>query len=444
MAEAVKGILSALSGGWWGIWSDTHGRRPALFYTVLGTASSTILLSLTSLLPLLTPILPHIPTKSALTAWLYLFTISGLFSSTFTLTFGYISDSTSSSRERLAGYGMALATFGLSFCIGPMAGGAVADWKGFRERYYGDSEVGVEGEEEIEIEEEVEGEMLEEGEVIGGGSGFTSIYQTGVRKVFALSLLLVLLDLVYIKFKLPESLEGKGGDEGENVNTTPTRVTRRTMRERIRNITLSSLWASSRTLHLPDPFLALRTFSSDPYLRTIGEITFLYYTAVWAVISSLAFYCNKTLGFGPGRLGELMSLFGVCTVFAEGVLVRIVVPAFGAVSVSRAGLIAFAVQCVGFSLARKPGHVFALVFLSTVTNLVYPSITGLVSEAVGKGRIGETLGAVNSIKALTEGFGPLFFGLLMSAMEDTNFPGLPYVGAGLLSLAAWRRTKRLD
>ena len=68
-------------------------------------------------------------------------------------------------------------------------------------RYYGDSEVGVEGEEEIEIEEEVEGEMLgengrkivasltnnanirllrlplfasliaEEGEVIGGGLG---------------------------------------------------------------------------------------------------------------------------------------------------------------------------------------------------------------------------------------------------------------------------------
>ena len=57
---------------------------------------------------------------------------------------------------------------------------------------------------------------------------------------------------------------------------------------------------------------------------------------------------------------------------------------------------------------------------------------------------GETLGAVNSIKALTEGFGPLVFGLLMSAMEDAAFPGLPYVGAGLLSLAAWRRTKRLD
>ena len=203
------------------------------------------------------------------------------------------------------------------------------------------------------------------------------------------------------------------------------------------------MWASSRTLTLPDPFIALRTFTTDPYLRAVGEITFLYYTSVWAVISSLAFYCNKTLGFGPGKLGELMSLFGVCTVFAEGVLVRIVVPAFGPVRVMKAGLLAFAVQCAGFAFAKEPGHVFGLVLISTVTNLVYPSVTGLVSEVVGKERIGETLGAVNSIKAVTEGFGPLLFGLLMSGMEGTEYPGLPYLAAGGLSVAAWWRTGRL-
>ncbi|GMH55427.1 hypothetical protein TrRE_jg7098, partial [Triparma retinervis] len=413
-AEAIKGLLSAISGGWWGMWSDTNGRRPALLYTVLGTASSTILLSFSSLIPLLFPSL-LLPTKTVLTAWLVLFTLSGLFSSTFTLTFAYISDSTQDSRSRLAGYGMALATFGLSFCVGPMAGGAVADWDAFVLRYNAGDGGGEDSRtREEEGEEEVAGEMAGEGEAIPGagsvGADFTSVYQEGVRRVLLLSLVLVALDVIYIL---------------------------------IRGITLTSLWSTSRTLNLPDPFQALRTFNLDPYLRCIGSVTFLYYTAVWSVISSLAFYCNKTLGFGPGRLGELMSLFGVCTVLAEGVLVRVAVPAFGPVRVAQAGLLTFAVQCAGFSVARKTSHVFALVTMSTVTNLVYPSIAGMVSEKVGKERIGETLGAVNSIKALTEGFGPLVFGVMMTGMEGTGWPGMPYLIAGAMSLAAYARTRDL-
>lgn len=47
---------------------------------------------------------------------------------------------------------------------------------------------------------------------------------------------------------------------------------------------------------------------------------------------------------------------------------------------------------------------------------------------------GEALGALNGIKALTEGFGPLSFGLLMGLYEDTPTPGAPYLLASLLAL----------
>lgn len=50
--------------------------------------------------------------------------ISGLFSATFPLTFAYISDCVEK-KNRAPAYGLALATLGLSFCVGPPLGGYI-------------------------------------------------------------------------------------------------------------------------------------------------------------------------------------------------------------------------------------------------------------------------------------------------------------------------------
>jgi len=51
--------------------------------------------------------------------------------------------------------------------------------------------------------------------------------------------------------------------------------------------------------------------------------------------------------------------------------------------------------------------------------------------------VGEVLGSINGIKALTEGIGPITFGVLMGFFEDTPMPGFPYVIAALLSIYAY-------
>jgi len=81
--------------------------------------------------------------------------ISGFFSATFALTFAYISDCVDS-KHRAPAYGLALATFGLSFTVGPIAGSYIA-------------------------------------------------VQFGQESVFLLSLVLVLLNVIYIVFTLPET-----------------------------------------------------------------------------------------------------------------------------------------------------------------------------------------------------------------------------------------------
>lgn len=67
-----------------------------------------------------------------------------------------------------------------------------------------------------------------------------------------------------------------------------------------------------------------------------------------------------------------------------------------------------------------------------VGNLVYPSISSLISETVEPESIGRALGAVNGVKSLTEGIGPLIFGYLLTVSEKSSLPGWPYLVAALL------------
>lgn len=175
----------------------------------------------------------------------------------------------------------------------------------------------------------------------------------------------------------------------------------------------------------------------------VGYIAFLYYTSLWAVVSTLTLYAAKRFQMGPERLGELMSALGLSTMISEAVLVRIVVPSIGEKKSMRIGLAAFAIQCIVLGFAYEGWQLFICVLLSTVANLVYPSLTSLVSSSVAPEMVGEALGAINGVKALTEGVGPLIFGTLMTFSEKTVLPGWPYLLASLFAIAAYKRGARL-
>ncbi|CAM9984652.1 unnamed protein product [Phaeothamnion confervicola] len=147
--ETVKGILAFVACPIFGKLSDVIGRRRCLLMTVLGTTMPVCSLAFTSNL------------------WVFVavMSASGIFAATFPLTFAYIADYVPASR-RAPAYGLALATFGLSFSIGPVAGGYLA-----------------------------------------------KMY--GAETVFAGAVLLVLVDVAYILFVLPESRDVADGPGGE-------------------------------------------------------------------------------------------------------------------------------------------------------------------------------------------------------------------------------------
>lgn len=402
VADCIRGLLAFVACPLFGKVSDLIGRKVCLFITVLGSCAPVCSLALfewdatvpdtlkddTSNATMQSASVPGEDSESgnfwhmfgstegdsipdtvqetAITTFVILLALSGVFSSTFTLVFAYISDSVRQQDERVSAYGLALATFGLSYTIGPMAGGYLS--------------------------------------------------RSNTHYVFLCSLFFTVVDLLYIYFVLPESKEVESGSIARSTASL---------------ISMDHAFAWS-------PWNTLQTIAIDPFLRNVGKVAFLYYTGLWAIISTLSIYAVKRFHLSPERLGELMSALGLCTMIAEAVLVRIMVPLLGEKRAMKLGLVAFVLQCIVLGLAYKGWHLFLCTAFSLFANLVYPSLSSLVSGSVEPDGVGEALGAINGVKALTEGIGPLVFGSLMTLSEHSMLPGWPYLLAAVLAYFAYK------
>lgn len=349
--ETIKGVLAFISCPAFGRLSDRIGRKYCLLVTVTGTTLPVCILAFTSNMYI----------------YAFVMSLSGIFSATFPLTFAYISDCVDK-KNRAPAYGLALATFGLSFCLGPLSGSYLA-------------------------------------------AQFSS------QVVFLTSSALLLVNILYIVTYLPETVKGANSASRS-----------------LQHLTNDAMEYLPNTWNIHETF---RVFSLDPFMTNLAVIVFLYYASVWAIVSTLMVYVTRHLHFDPVTLGWLLSGYGFATMFSEGVLVRVLVPYLGEVNSMRLGLVAFAIQCIVVAFSTSSEAIFVSVVFSMFANLVYPSISSLVSKIVEEDMQGEALGALNGIKALTEGFGPLAFGLLMALFEKSALPGAPYLLASVLSFWAF-------
>jgi DHA1 family tetracycline resistance protein-like MFS transporter len=105
LIETVKGLLSFIFCPFFGMMSDAYGRKYLVLVSMIGTT-----------LPVC-----YLVYQEDMLIYSVLVGLSGMFSASFALTFAYISDCVE--RDQCASaFGLALATFGLSFTIGPALG----------------------------------------------------------------------------------------------------------------------------------------------------------------------------------------------------------------------------------------------------------------------------------------------------------------------------------
>ena len=350
--ECIRGAFAFLSCPLMGQWSDVIGRRPCLFVAVLGTCSPLLFQFIFLLLTDWT-------TKTRMILFIITLAISGIFCTTFTLTFAYIADTTSTKlkndHHHITPYGFALATFGFAFTIGPMMGAYLKE-----ERY-----------------------------------------------VFGTSFLFVFIDLLYIAFILPES------------KPSTTKITHSNHKNTI--------------ILLPWDIV-----SSSTLVWRVGMISFYYYIALWGVLSTLTIYVTQRFQMTSQELGHLLSLLGLCTMLSEAILVQYIQPGYEYRAI-QLGLTSFTLQCILLGCAYQKWHLYPCILLSIFGNLVYPSLTSLIvysSSHDDHHDVGQLLGAIHGIKALTEGIGPLCFGLIFSFSNHHHFTGWPYLLLSIFPILA--------
>ena len=56
-------------------------------------------------------------------------------------------------------------------------------------------------------------------------------------------------------------------------------------------------------------------------MRKLASIVFLYYTALWALVSTLVVYVTRYLAFSSVQLGALMSAYGLATMVRKCICV---------------------------------------------------------------------------------------------------------------------------
>jgi len=89
---------------------------------------------------------------------------------------------------------------------------------------------------------------------------------------------------------------------------------------------------SEEISYLPNqwsPFSVLEIFSGDPLLLCLSKVVFLYYISVWALLSTIMVHIQRCFHVDDVTIGEVLCVFGVCTMVSEGLLVRLFVPYYG-------------------------------------------------------------------------------------------------------------------
>jgi DHA1 family tetracycline resistance protein-like MFS transporter len=204
-----------------------------------------------------------------------------------------------------------------------------------------------------------------------------------------------------------------------------------------------------------NPFGALAQVGSLPRGRVLLLIFFIHQIAFFSYPSVWAFYMIEKFDWTPVEVGFSLAMFGITLAFAQGFLIRIIVPRIGEWNSLGLGLVVAIIAHFAFAFAWTGWMIYVLIFAMALSFLTTPSLQGIASRAASDDAQGELQGVFTSVGAVATIIGPLvmtgIFGYFASKTGPTYFPGAPYLFAGFLDLIAllillciWRQDRKVS
>jgi multidrug resistance protein len=174
----------------------------------------------------------------------------------------------------------------------------------------------------------------------------------------------------------------------------------------------------------------IRLALGHPQIAPMIAITFLGTFAFVGMEQTFALLCEHRFDFGLAATGLVFAYIGITVAVVQGKAIGPLVGRFGEQRVLVAGLFLTGLALGLLAITTDLWELFLVSALLAASGLVFPTVTTLVSRAVGDADQGAMLGVVASVSGLARVAGPLAAG----AMFELSVP-LPYlVGAGLFAV----------
>ncbi len=241
------------------------------------------------------------------------------------------------------------------------------------------------------------------GPAIGGLIG-----ELGVRAPFYAAAILSLLNCLYGFFVIPETLNEDRRRPFEWKRANP-------------------LGSFKQMAQMPKVFWFLITM----FFFSLGHFV---YPAVWN------FFAKEAFDWGSSEIGLSLAAVGVCFAIVQGLLIRRILPKFGAVKTALIGFIASITSLSFMAFITDGWMAYALLPLTGFGALIAPAMNGIMSNMISENTQGELQGAVASINGISLVISPFIMTQLFSYFGNSEaniyFPGAPFLLAALLMTIA--------
>ena len=191
-----------------------------------------------------------------------------------------------------------------------------------------------------------------------------------------------------------------------------------------------------------NPFAALFALARH---REIGSLVVVFALVVLAQLilqTTWVLFTHFRFGWGPRENGFALFCVGLVATVVQGALLGRLLRRFGDVRIALAGLAVGTVAYAFYGLAQHGWMMYAIIVGNFLSFAAGPALQGLVSNAVGPGEQGVTMGALNSINSIMFVVAPSVGTPLLAQVShlppaDWRVGATFFVSAVLQAIALW-------
>ncbi|CEF71098.1 Tetracycline resistance protein, TetA/multidrug resistance protein MdtG family and Major facilitator superfamily and Major facilitator superfamily domain, general substrate transporter and Major facilitator superfamily domain-containing protein [Strongyloides ratti] len=216
------------------------------------------------------------------------------------------------------------------------------------------------------------------------GAAITNTY--GDHIAILIATVLIIINLLYITFILPESLP-KIIIKNENLND-------------------ETFWL------VINEFFSLRKMWADEYTFKISMIIFLSNVPEAGQISCFFIFLRAIVGMSQNEVGIFIAYVGLLTVFSQLYVFKYLTNSIGIKGTLAFGLITQCIQLFFYGFCKNIYLIYFFGLFLSLSQMVYPSIASAVSLSYSNEEQGSAQALINGLRGLCSGIGPVLFGFI--------------------------------